>query len=381
MLSQLAIFKQEFSDRTSVQFNNAGMAPISRSVSWKVSALLTENQFQGSLVDHSWLAQIKETRADLARFLGAAPEEIAFVQNCAIGLSQAALGFPLRAGDEVVVLDQEYASNFYPWKVACEKAGARFTVLSSGAASGADFGRGDVLTSRVLDAIRPGVKIVALSWVQFQTGAMLDLRTIGEKAHSVGAFLVVDAIQGLGQLPFSFRDLPVDFVVGGSHKWMCSLNGQGFLAAKKEFLDLLFPTVVGCGTFNRFSNFADPAAVMEKSARKFEPGGFAFIPLFAFREALAVLERAGMDVIAKEIFRLSRELREQLKGRGIDLVTPMDQSNGFTSFRLPLEREVELVRRCREEGIAIAKRGEFVRLSLHAYASEDEINRFLQVLG
>jgi len=370
-------FKKEFFGREGIHFNNAGRAPISRSAAEQISSAAFSSQTQGSLVDYEWVMKLGEFRKNLADFLGAEVDDVALIQNCASALSQAALGFPLTSHDEVLTLDQEYASNFYPWKVACERAGAKFTVLESGNA----FSNSEELSKKVVEAIHPGIKIVALSWVQFQTGAVLDLQAIGEKAHSVGAFLVVDGIQGFGQLPFSFQDLPVDFVAGGSHKWMCGPLGQGFFAVKKELRDLLKPTIIGCGTFNRFGTFADMAAPMETSARKFEPGGFAFVTLFGFNEAVKLNTAVGMDVVSEEIFRLSRQLREGLLAMGVDLVSPLNQKSGITSFRLPMEKEAQLIVRCREEQMAIAKRGDFIRISIHAFCTDEEVVRFLSVLG
>jgi len=375
-------FKEAFSGRESIQFNNAGRAPIPRVVAERLSNAAFLSETQGSLLDLEWVAELSVARRNLADFLGASIEEIAFTPNCATALSQAALGFPLSSSDEVLVLDQEYASNYYPWKVACERSGAKFTVV----ASGEDFSSSEGLTSRVLDAIHPGVKIVALSWVQFQTGAVLDLQVIGEKVHRVGGFLVVDGIQAIGQLPISFNSMPVDFLAGGSHKWMCGPLSQGFFAVKKEFSELLQPTVIGCGTFNRFGTFADDSAVMEKSARKFEPGGIALITVFGLDSAVGVLARVGVDSIAREIARLSGVLRagilelSEVSRNALELVSPLSQASGITSFRLPIEKEVKFLQRCREERIALTKRGEFVRASLHAYCTDEEVALFLGVL-
>jgi cysteine desulfurase/selenocysteine lyase len=373
----LTEYKKEFSAREGIHFNNAGRAPISRTAAERIAGAAFSSQTHGTHHDAEWIGQLPEMRARLAKFLGAESDEVAYLANVASGLSQAALGFPLKPSDEVITLDQEYASNFYPWKVACERSGAKFTVVPSGDA----FFSSEGLSQKVLNAIKPGVKIVAISWVQFQTGTVLDLRAIGEKAHSVGAYLVVDGIQGLGQLPFSFRDLPVDFVAGGSHKWMCGPLGQGFIAVKKQLRDQLQPTIIGCGTFNRFGTFAEMDAPMETSARKFEPGGFAFIPLFGLDEAVKLNTAVGMEVVSDEIFRLSKKLREGLRAQGVDVVSPVDQRSGITSMRLPMDKEARLIVRCREEQNAIVKRGEFMRLSLHAFCNDEEVDRFLAVIA
>jgi selenocysteine lyase/cysteine desulfurase len=282
-----------------------------------------------------------------------------------------------------VTVDQEYASNFYPWKVAAERAGATLVVVASDE-------RKQVSMEALLAAIRPGVKCVAVSWIQFQTGSLIDLKILGEHCHSVGAKLVVDGIQGIGQLPISFRDLPIDALVGGSHKWVCALGGQGFLAVRKDWLPFIAPITVGSGTFNRFGTFADAEAKMELSARKFEAGGLNFTTIFALDEALKLLNEVGVATIAAEISRLSARFREglqrlssaefgsrELGSRELEIVTPMKQAGGITSFILPIAAEARFLALCQNENCAVVKRGEFLRVSIHAFNTDSEIDKVL----
>jgi cysteine desulfurase/selenocysteine lyase len=366
-------FKHEFKARQGIHFNSAGASPISQSVAERISVVMTRMQQEGSLVDPEWIPLYRETRARFASFIGADVSEIAFTQNAATALSQAALGFDLKASDQVVTVDQEYASNFYPWKVACDRSGAKLVVVKSEPDQ-------QISVQKLKAAIVPGVKLVGVSWVQFQTGTILDLKELGDHCHSVGAYLIVDAIQGIGQLPFSFRDLPVDFVAGGSHKWLCSVHGQGYFAVKKEFMQKLKPILVGCGTFNRYGTYADVEAQIESTARQFEPGGLSYMLCFALDSAIQVLQKAGSIAIEAEIARLSKILREGLLERRVDLATHLDQRGGITSFRLPIEAEARFLGRAKEEQIAFAKRGEFLRLSLHAFCNDAEVERVLQLI-
>jgi selenocysteine lyase/cysteine desulfurase len=106
---------------------------------------------------------------------------------------------------------------------------------------------------------------------------------------------------------------------------------------------------------------------------------FLFI---ALDSALALQEDVGVAVIEKEISRLSQILREKLVANPkVELVTPLNQKGGVTSFKLPREAEVEFLKRCRDEHIALAKRGEFVRISLHAFCNESEIEKVLELLS
>jgi cysteine desulfurase/selenocysteine lyase len=360
-------FKKEFSDRRGIHFNSAGLAPTCRSSSLRAISTITRLQNEGSFVDSEFVPELRDCRARLAEFLGASASEVAYVPNCATAISQVALGYPLSESDEVVTLDQEYSSNFYPWKVACDRSRAKLNVVRSELNL-------QVSMEKLIAAIKPGVRLVGVSWVEFQTGTVLDLVALGNHCRSVGAFLVVDAIQGLGQLPFSFRDLPVDFVCGGSHKWIGSLNGLCFFAVKKPLMDLLAPTIVGCGTFNRFGTYADPNSAMETSARKFEPGGLNYVSTFALDAAVQSQLRCG-PVLADEIFRLNRKFRSGLLEMGIDLASPLEQRSGTSSFRLPADKEVKLLQQCKEEQVMMVKRGEFVRASIHGFCEDEEVER------
>lgn len=372
----LSEFKNEFRNNEIIHFNNAGFCPISNRVSIRATEVLTELNTLGSFVDQKYLPKLNEVRTRVATYLGAEPSEIAYFQNCGSALSQLAFAMNFMERDTIVTLDQEYASNFYPWSEAAAQSGAKLKVVKSGPML-------EVNLDALLSEIKPGVKCVALSWVQFQTGTILDLKAIGERCQKVGAKFVVDGIQGIGQLPICFRDLPVDALVGGSHKWLGSLNGQAFMAIKSEWVKTLKPISVGAGTFNRFSNCADESAKIETSARRFEAGGLSFISLFALGEALALQMEVGVETIAAEISRLTQILRNELKpfeSRGLALSTPFSQVGGITSFQLPIIAEAKFLARCQSEQVAVTKRGSFIRTSIHAFNTETEINRVLELL-
>ena len=372
-MGTITAFKEQFKNRKGIHFNSAGQAPISSAVAERAQEVIRLQQEQASFADSTLIAGVDQVRKRVSGFLGADPDHTGFAPNVATALSQAALGFPLQRGDEVVTLDQEYASSYYPWSVACERSGASLRVFRSGA-------MGSLNGDEFIRFIGPRTKVVAVSWVQFQTGTVLDLRRIGNHCRSIGAFLVVDGIQALGQMPFSLQDLPVDFIAGGAHKWMCSLLGQGFFAGTPEFMNQLSPVVVGAGTFGRWGTFAVPDLKIVETSKKFEPGGLAFAPLFALDSAIQVLSEAQPRHIEGEITRLSEKLRTGLLELNVELATPVDQRGGTTSVRLDAPREARFLERCKQERIALVKRGDFVRFSLHAFCHEGEVERVLQIL-
>jgi cysteine desulfurase/selenocysteine lyase len=372
-MQPLVRFKDEFRFRKGIHFNSAGQSPVSARVRERVREVNDWQYEDASFRDPDLKEGVGAARATLARFLGTHPGNLAFVPNVASALSQAALGYPLTARDAVVTIDQEYSSSFIPWREACARSGAELRVCRSEPDGG-------VSLERLLALIEGSVRIVAVSWVQFQTGTLMDLRILGEYCRKQGAFLVVDGIQGLGQMPFDLDSLPVDFVAGAAHKWMCSTLGQGFFAGTPEFLEKLRPLTVGAGTFNDWGGTATSGRDMESSARRFEAGGYSFTALFALQSAAELLMEAGMDVIAAEIARLSRLFREGIGRQGLRLATPPSQPGGTTAVLLDHEHELRFLSACREHHIAVSKRGPFVRFSPHAFCTDAEVERVLSVL-
>ncbi|QNP74943.1 aminotransferase class V-fold PLP-dependent enzyme [Streptomyces roseirectus] len=156
-----------------------------------------------------------------ARLIGARPSDIALVESATHGLKIAVESLPLEAGDEVLFPDLEFIQMGVAWRQLKERGVTARTVPHD--ASGA------FSVDAVRDRLTPAVKVLALSSVQWTNGFRADLAALSELCRQRGVWLVVDAAQHLGALPFSVRDTPVDILVCGGHKWLCSPFGTGFL--------------------------------------------------------------------------------------------------------------------------------------------------------
>lgn len=359
-------------EKDAILFNNAGVAPmctVAETAVQQVCLSLTKGWFALGQA----FALYEKSRGLFARLVCAKPEDVAFFQTCAAAISQVALGLPLRPGDEIVTVDQEYPSNAYPWHVAARRAGASVRTVSSDA----DF---SLPTARVCEAIGPQTRVVAVSWVQFQTGAVLDLRQISRVCRSRGAWLVVDAIQGLGVLPFDLTALGVDAVCGGSHKWLCGPLGLGFLALAPGRASQLAPLLHGAMTYGTPDDMVDPAREPKPDARRFEPGSPLLLPGVA---TAACVERAltfGIDTLHHAALAQADQLIVGLRARGAHLLLPRG-----TALRCPIVTFVPtgsvdgLAARLAAHKIAFARRAGGIRLSPHAFNSTTDVEHFFSI--
>lgn len=375
-------FKKAFPETTEwIHLNNAGMALTAGPAKAVAAAWLERFHVRGAHCGPEFLQAIEHSRVSLAKLIGCKPTELGFFQSTSGAVSQAAFGMELQSGDEILTWDQEYPSNSLPWRVAAERAGATLTVVPSGVNLSTPV-------ERLINAITPRTKVIAISWVQYQTGAMTDLQRLSEVARARNIWTVVDVIQGLGQLPFDFASSGVDVICGGSHKWMMSLVGAGFIAIREERVAELRPLMIGTETFAAVDLKPDKLKPDEykqekKSAAKFEPGSKQFLEIAALGAAAELLLQTGVAAIADEIHQRVMYLREGLQKIGCEIHCPHGgkPQGAIVNFsRGGLEGRARFEALLHQHKVSYSQRASGIRFSPHVYTSERDIDRVLAIL-
>jgi selenocysteine lyase/cysteine desulfurase len=272
-----------------------------------------------------------------------------------------------------VLWDQEYSSNLYPWKVACDRSGARLNVVPSEADYGAPL-------QKLLDAVTKRTRVIALSWVQYQTGEVSDLKILSDFARTRGIWTVVDVIQGLGARPFDFSSLGLDFVCGGSHKWLCSPVGVGFLVSRLEHVSKLEPLTIGASTYGTCDDPSDLSCSPKTNALRFESGSKQVLEITALGASAELIHRSGIDQIHAETMRLGRLLSEGLLAAGYKTHSTVNSSKAFVNFSHPDRSLEELAKRLVRSRVSFARRGPGLRLSPHAFNEDLDIQLALDAL-
>jgi selenocysteine lyase/cysteine desulfurase len=358
-----------FADAAAVHLNNAGVAPMTSRAERAIGDVAMSLR-EGSLAMTKLLRRYEQARGSFSRLVGCSPEHLAFFQTCAAAISQVAFGLPLAPGDRIVRLDQEYPSNAYPWHRAAERAGAVVDVVPSAPDYAIDH---DALVA----AIGPQTKVVALSFVQFQSGATVDVDRVVEAAHRHGAIVVVDAIQGLGMLPFDMTAMGVDAVCGGTHKWLLGPVGHGFLAVSSTLRERLVPILQGAITYGTPDDPVDPLRPLRTDIRRFEPGTPLLLGAIGGAASVELLLEVGQprlwreaSVVANHAVELARQRGWPVRARGaapIVTVVPPGDPKGLAEM-------------LREANISVGVRGGGLRLAPHAFNTTDELDRVFDVL-
>jgi selenocysteine lyase/cysteine desulfurase len=361
-------YKSQFTQNHSrIHLNNAGLAPISRPARDKIFYWGERFYQEGFYTDKDYMADVLHARTSLSKLIGCSGDEIAFFQSTASAIGQLSFHYPLNSGDEVITWDQEYASNLYSWQEACKRAGAQLVMVES---------EKDLTTpvSKILASITPHTKVVAISWVQFLTGAKTDIRELAKATQQKNIFLFVDVMQGLGLHPFHMLEWGVDAVAGGSHKWLTSPVGVGFLALKTKHIPLIKPHNVGANTYGTCDDPTDLFCLPKKDALKFEPGSKQVLEITALGASIDLILDHTVLEIEKEVLRLSSKLFKGLNDLGF--VVHYNQS-AIVNF-VPKKNSAQ---KLTEIPCNFALRGPGIRLSPHAFNTDEDIERVLEALS
>lgn len=361
-----------------IYLNNAATGPLpARTVRAleRVNALRAE-PWRLSVDDETGICT--RARSLLARLIGAEPSEIALTGNTSAGINLASRALPLPPGSVVVSPDREFPANVYPW-MAMESAGVRLERLPCTPEGWPD-------EAALLRALaRPEVRAVAVSWVGFATGYRVDLARLGRACRERGAYLVVDAIQGLGALELDVSSTPVDILACGGQKWLLSPWGTGFVYVRRALVEAMEPTAVGWRAMRGADDVTSLVAydfTFRDDARRFEVMTLPYQDIAGMVASLELLHELGPRAVASHVGAVATTAVAWALGRrDVRLCTPADPARRAGIVAL-VPRDLWVAsRRLERAGVIHAVREGAIRLAPHAYNTEQEMTRALEVLG
>jgi L-cysteine/cystine lyase len=355
---------------------NSGTAgPLPRRVSEAIALELERQVHDGRAdVDHymnSYFPLRTELRERFARLLGATSDEIAITHHTTEGMNIAVWGINWRPGDEIVTTTDEHEGVLLPISTVARRFGVTLRVV--------DLGASDANAVAAIEAaISHRTRLVVVSHVSYQTGAILPVAAIAEAAHGVGAVCAVDGAQSAGTIPLDVHALGADAYAVPGQKWLCGPEGTGALFVRRDRISALSPTYVGHFATRDFdasdlSGYYLPGP----GATRYE-GGTVFWPVLAgMCESLRWLEDEGWDWIFERTAATTRQCRELLTEiPGVTIRSP-ERHVGLTTFTVAGGEPDATVSALAERGVLIRSlhHTNWLRASTGFFTSEDELIR------
>jgi selenocysteine lyase/cysteine desulfurase len=322
-----------------------------------------------------------EFRATAAQLVGCSADDIAIVPSASYGVATAARNLPVKKGQSILVLAEQFPSNYYPWQRRAEETGASLKVVPWPSDKDNDW------TAAVLNSLTADVAIAALPHVHWTSGGRLDLVRIGEACRKLGAALALDLTQSLGALPFSVAGLQngvqPDFAVAASYKWLLGPYSVGLLyvAPKWQQGMPLEENWIQRSNAHDFSSLILYAEDYDAGARRFDMGersNFALLP--AAVRAMKQLLEWNVAQVSETAGALNRQLASAAADVGFFAPAEPWRAPHYLCLRRKAAIPKELPEMLAREKVFVSVRGSSIRVTPHVYNTLEDCDRLIQCL-
>ncbi len=359
--------------------NCAYMSPLMKPVIEAGGAGLARKAHPWEITPDKFFTGADEFRATAAQIINCSAEDIAIVPSASYGVATAARNLPVKKGQSILVLAEQFPSNYYPWQRRAEETGAALKIVPWPGDRDEDHD----WTAAVLDSLTADVAIAALPHVHWTSGGRLDLVRIGEACRKLGAALALDLTQSLGALPFSVRDVQPDFAVAASYKWLLGPYSIGLLyvAPKWQQGMPLEENWIQRSNARDFSSLILYAEDYDAGARRFDMGersNFALLP--AAVRAMNQLLEWGVARISDTAGALNRQLASAAADLGFSAPAEPWRAPHYLCLRRKAAIPKEFPEMLAREKVFVSVRGSSIRVTPHVYNTLEDCERLIACL-
>lgn len=318
---------------------------------------------------------------ECADFINASDmSEVCYVSSTSTALGLVAGAIDWQVGDEIVFCDVEFPANVYPW-MSLEKRGVKCRIVPA---------NNGTLTIEALEAaINEKTRLVTVSAIQFFTGSRANLYALGKFCKEHDLIFVVDAIQAIGHIPIDVQAMHIDVLATGGQKSLLALTGAGFLYVREELCEQLHPYTMSANSVENWEHWLAYDLTPRKGATRFMTGTPNIPGMVSIVNSLSLLNELGRKHIDAHTTTLSGQFWERLNTEGYRIITPhSDRWRGpiiTFQYRPSVEVTQHAIETLAEHDVMVgmhlnANGDPYVRISVHCYNNEDDIQRFFYQL-
>lgn len=271
--------------------------------------------------------KFEQTRNTIKEFIGAKHNyEIIFTKGATDSINLVANGYRslLKKGDEIIISELEHHSNIVPWQICSEISGASLKVIPL-------TDEGELNMNEFDNLLNSKTKLIAVSHISNTLGTINPIKYIIEKAHKIGAKVLIDGAQAASHIPLNMETLGADFYVFSAHK-LYGPTGVGVLYGKEDALNKL-PVYQGGGEMIKDVRFT--GTTYADLPHKFEAGTPNIAGVIAFKTAIDFISQLGLkNIVAYEDTLLQYATSELLKIEGVKIYGTAKQKTGIISFNI-----------------------------------------------
>lgn len=320
-----------------------------------------------------------ETRNKVAQLLGCEAHEIAFTSSTTEAICVLANGFPLSGKDNVVVCDLENPAGMLPWIGAAGNRGFSLRVAKTK--------DGRVCLEDLAELVDRNTRILCISAVQYGTGFLADLRTLGEFCHKRNIVFSVDAIQAIGRLNVDVKALGIDYLACGGFKGLAAGFGIGFIYCSDRIVQQMTPAYIGANgvvetPFAPETFTSNPTISLCADARRLETGSHNTLGIVLLNASLSVVLDLGIDAIQAHVFDLESRLRNGIADTSLQFPGPIrfENRSGIVVAYYPPKLYEKVQHILEKRKIIMTHRAGYMRLCFHCYNTPEQVDTIISAM-
>lgn len=346
--------------------NAAESGPLSIPVCEAGKGYYEESLQQADMNWDAWVQRMEAAREAVALYLNADKDEIAFTLSASHGMNL--IADMLKGKGSVLTMEEEFPSSTLPW--LHRNIPLRFV-------SAQDM---TYPIESIAAEVREDTRIIVSSHVQYKTGFRQDINGLGALCKERDLIFVLNATQSMGVAPIDVKKAHVDFLVFNSLKWVLAGYGIGILYINRKWLARNEAPVAG------WLSVTDPFAMnnlaqdLRMDASAWELGCPHVPNIFALGAAMDLLNSIGPERILTRILVLNRHLEQRMEELRVEIISPRrpEHRSGITMIKV--KEPQQMVDQLRTRGVVVSRRGEAVRVSVHFFNNEADIDVFASAL-
>ncbi|HSH70982.1 MAG TPA: aminotransferase class V-fold PLP-dependent enzyme [Deferrisomatales bacterium] len=357
-------------------FNCAYMSPQLKRVTAAGVEAMGSKARPWEVTPTDFFTTTEAARALCGALIGTGADDIAVVPSVSYGVGVAAANLPVPVGSRILVLEDQFPSNVYPWRAVARARSAEVRTVPRPA-------DGD-WTAAVMEHLDDRVAVAALPHCHWTDGGLVDLARVSRRCRELGAALCLDLTQSLGALPFSVGDVEPDFAVAADYKWLLGPYSVGFLYVHPKHhtgapLEHNWINRRDSEDFARLVHYRDE---FQPGARRYDVGersNFALLPMAV--AALEQLREWGVPAIQRTLAATTARIARGAGKLGLTVAPAPLRAGHLLGLRFPAGIPNGLPERLARERVYVSVRGDSIRVAPHLYNDAADVERLLATLA
>lgn len=307
---------------------------------------------------------------------------IATIPAVSYGIATVANNIKLNAGDEIIVIHEQFPSNIYAWQKLADKYNA---VIKTIKAPNTDVNRVKQWNESIIDAITDKTAVVAMGNIHWSNGSLFDLKTIRQKTKTHNALLIIDGSQSVGVLPFSVKEIQPDALICAGYKWLFGPYGCAYAYYGAYFdngvpIEENWSNRLNSENFSGLTNYESQYKPLANRYSVGESGNFIYV-----RMQIAALKQViewSPKKIQEYCKSISADAVKDLRALGCIIEDDNYRSHHLFGIKLPDDLDVNILKSAlAEQHIFVSFRGNYIRISCHLFNTSEDFKKLVACMS